>query len=91
MEPKSSTTTATSKAGSIARLRLAHSMSLRRSSRSASAPAVRAKRSQGSVAATDSPAISVGDCVTWMASSGSAILKTPSARLDRPDEVQSFQ
>ena len=38
-----------------------------------------------------SPAITVGDRVTWTATRGSPTLKVPSARFDNPEEVQSCQ
>ena len=47
--------------------------------------------SHGSVRTSSSPATSAGDRVKWSASSGSAILNTPSARLERPDDATSVQ
>src|SRR6185437_9162689 len=76
---------------SSALAQFAPSIARRRSRRSASAPAWSAKSSQGSVTANESPAISTGDLVNLIATSGNAILTMPSARLDRPAEVHSRQ
>jgi hypothetical protein len=91
IEPACSTTASTSTASSAARTRFAPSIARRRSSRSASAPAGSANSSQGSVKAKTRPAISAGDRVKPMATSGRATLTIPSARSDRTAEVHSRQ
>jgi hypothetical protein len=74
---------------SVARRTLAPTIALRRSSRSDIAPAGRANSSHGSVSANASPAIRVGDSVYRIATSGSATLRAPSARLEKAVDVQS--
>ena len=76
---------------STARPASTSAMVRRRSSRSARAPAWRANSSHGSREATATPAIKEGDRVSVSASNGRATWKTPSARLERPDETQTFR
>ena len=60
-----------------------------RSSRSASAPPISAKNSQGNVPANDTAAMLVGERVSDAARSGSAASVTPSPRLDTVAAAQS--
>jgi hypothetical protein len=69
----------------------AASMILRRSPRSAIAPAGRDASSQGRVAANDAPAISAGLAVVALAIRSSATLNDPSARLESVLPVSSTQ
>ena len=63
----------------------------RRSSRSASAPAMSTNTSHGNRLTTATPAMRTGESVRRIASSGKAIQNTPSARFEAADEAQSFQ
>jgi hypothetical protein len=63
----------------------------RRSSRSASAPATSTKPSHGSRHTTLTPATRAGESVSWIAYSGRAIQKIPSARFDAAEADQSRQ
>ena len=63
----------------------------RRSRRSARAPANSTKTSHGSRPTTETPAISTGESVSWIANSGKAIQKIPSARFEAADEAHSRQ
>jgi hypothetical protein len=75
---------------STVRTRLTRNIVWRRSSRSARAPATGAA-SQGSRAATVTPAISTGDRVSCTASRGRATWKTPSARLANPEAARVLE
>src|SRR6266536_1131962 len=65
----------------VTRMPLAATISRRRSRRSTMAPICSAVSSHGSVRVSATPVTCSGDCVSRMASSGSTILVTPSARL----------
>ena len=66
-------------------------MVMRRSTRSASAPAKSTKTSQGRRPAIETPAISAGDAVRVNAISGSATKKMPSARLAAAEDVHNLR
>ena len=75
----------------IVRSAATESIVRRRSSRSASAPANRTNTSHGRRPTTATPAMSTGSVVSWMARSGKAIQKMPSARFEAADELQTRQ
>jgi len=82
LAPAATATTSTSI--SVPRTQFAPSIARRRSSRSASIPAGSANSSHGSVNANASPAISTGERVYPIATSGSATFTIPSDMSDSP-------